>query len=72
MIFKSYSSFQIMIIILKFCPSSLDSPLGYVLSNVVPATLELSATGINCNFLLTNGQGRKAGSQKTANATTRM
>lgn len=72
MLFKFYSSVQIMTIILKLCASALCSPLGCVLSNEVSATLELSTTGRNRIFLLTNEQDRKAGSQKTANATARM
>lgn len=72
MIFKFYSSAQIMIIILKFYASALCSPFSCVLSNEVSATLELSTTGRNRLFLSTNEQDWKAGSKKTANATARM
>lgn len=40
MLFKYFSTVQIMIIILKFCPSSLFSHFGCVSSNVELATLE--------------------------------
>lgn len=60
MLFKYFSTVQMMIIVLKFCPSSLFPHFGCVSSNVVLATLEYSATGRNCN-LLTNEQDQKAG-----------